>query len=244
MRVVEKIRSMVSCVSFFVLLAGLLGGCTEQSVGTDAGTPDLGFADVGFPKETVHLNQWHPETLDDLGSASLEPVEQIACRKPQRMSVDQIRRSVPHIMAGAYWDYGIPPATPTNILDLIARTLGEADYISSNSDDREVSPLFMKFMDNMASKVCINAILHDNGAAEEDRVVRRYTDPAENLRYLRLKFHGIWIPPNSTEGIEDLLKLYSDLEAHDPFTNLSDPEVFQWYGVCVAMLSSPEFFAY
>jgi hypothetical protein len=220
--------------------------CAQDAVIPDAGIPDLGFADVGFPQEDEHIDQWHPTMLNQVGPATLEPVEQITCRSSQRMSVDQIRRSVPHIMGGAIWDIGIPATLEINVLDIIGVTLGEADYITVNSDNRQPSPLFMKFMDNMATKVCINAYLSDSVITDqEQRVLYRYADPAENLRFLRLKFHGIWVPPNSNQGIEDLLQLYTDLGDNDPFINsVADRELFKWFGVCVAMLSSPEFFSY
>lgn len=228
----------------------VLTACPEtSSTSADGGfidgpAGDGGYIDAGFPDENVFTDTFHPSVYDTKGPAIVDPIDVVSCREPQRLSVDHIRKSVPFLLAGAKWDLGIPPAENFDILELLSRTLGEADYLTVTSDNRDPNPLFMKFMDNMASKVCINALLHDAGAAEEDRVLRRYQDPWENLRFLRLRFHTIYVPPNSNEGLEDLHQLYLDLAPLDPFPQLEDPGLFQWYGVCVAMLTAPEFFAY
>jgi hypothetical protein len=232
------------------LLLPLLVACPDTSSqsadgGFVDGPPgDGGFIDAGFPDENVFGDMFHPSPIDPKGPGIVDPIDVVSCREPQRLSVDHIRKSVPFVLAGARWDLGIPPAPNFDILELLSRTLGEADYITVTSDNRDPNPLFMKFMDNMASKVCINALLYDAGAAEADRVLRRHADPWENLRFLRLRMHTIYVSPTSTEGLEDLHQLYLDLAPLDPFPQLNDPELFQWYGVCVAMMTAPEFFAY
>ena len=134
-------------------------------------------------------------------------------------------------MGGNTWTLG-----PREGFDVLSRTLGEADYLEVTESNTTPNPLFAKFMDDMASQVCEKALRSD--AEQGTDIVVRYDDVYEHLRFLRLKLHGIYVPPESTEGLEELKTLYDDIywEIHNVYQS--------WYGVCVAMLTAPEFLSY
>ena len=48
--------------------------------------------------------------------------------------------------------------------DVLSRTLGEADYVEVTENNVEATPLFAKFMDDMAAQVCSKAL--DPGCAD------------------------------------------------------------------------------
>jgi hypothetical protein len=98
----------------------------------------------------------------------------------------------------------------------------------------------MKFMDDMASYVCSKAVEADlkNPDNTTRTVVRHPNDAEQTLRFLRLKFHAVFVPKDSTKGIEKLRKL------HDAIMTKTSSETKAWTGVCIAMLASPDFFAY
>ena len=160
-------------------------------------------------------------------------------RSTRRVSVAQMRKAIPALFNGLTWTGG-NPRNPVPMFDLMARTLGEANYLSSTEENLEPNPIFAKFMDDMAGQVCAAAVAADRAApAAQDKMVLPYAaDPARNLRFLRLKLHGIYVPENSTEGLENLQALYDGVLGE---TSSADQA---WTGVCIAMLTAPELMAY
>ena len=152
-------------------------------------------------------------------------------KSARRLSVDNLRQSIPMLMGGNTWTFG-----PRDAFDLLSRTLGEADYLEVTESNTEPNPLFAKFMDDMAGQVCDKAIRSD--AEEGTQLIIRDDDVYENLRFLRLKLHGIYVSPDSREGLSDLKLLYDDI-----FSELQNAHQ-SWYGVCIAMLTAPEFLTY
>jgi hypothetical protein len=155
------------------------------------------------------------------------------------MSVDQLRRSIPMLFGGITWTVDVQ-GRPVNVFDSLSRTLGEADYIQVTESNGDPNPLFAKFMDDMAGQVCGQAVARDGQTPEASSrlVVREPGDPEANLRFLRLKLHGIYVPEGSTEGLGELRGLYEDILGD------TGDAAQAWVGVCVAMLTSPEFMAY
>lgn len=185
----------------------------------------------------------HPMPIapSEIGEAELEPSQEAedAGKVARRLSVDQLRRSIPALFGGITWTVRQGQRDVIGF-DALARALGEADYIQTSASNLDPSPLFAKFMDDMAGDVCAKAVAHDRAAAtpRNDRVLIRRDDPDANLRFLRLKLHGLLVPMSSRAGIEDLRILYDEILAE----TRSEDEA--WTGVCVAMLTAPEFMAY
>ena len=97
--------------------------------------------------------------------------------------------------------------------------------------------LFAKFMDDMAASVCRQAVERD-AAGGSPKLVVAHEDVTDNLRFLRLKLHGLHVPEGSAEGLEDLRALFDEI-----LTATNDPNQ-AWWGVCIAMLTAPEMLAY
>lgn len=157
-------------------------------------------------------------------------------RTSRRISVLHLRTIVPQVFNGLNWTGN----NNVKMLESLGRTLGQADYVYSNQSTNKPTPLFMKFMDDMAGQLCSKAIAADkkNDKTETRMVLRHERSPDTNLRYLRLKFHTIYVPEDSKDGIKHLRTLY------DKVLQLKGNSNDAWYAVCVAMVSSPEFFAY
>lgn len=190
--------------------------------------------------ETLYPDSWAHAMPEDRGTATILPTPEEAeeGRFARRMSVDQLRRSIPVLFDGITWNVAGRNGA-TSGFDVLSRTLGEADYIQSTSHNEEPSPLFAKFMEDMAADVCNQAIRADlEAAAGAPRlVIMDEADVDGTLRALRLKLHGLYVPDGSTDGIDDLRALYDDVASTQP------PQV-AWFAVCIAMLTAPEFMAY
>jgi hypothetical protein len=197
---------------------------------------DAAKAPLPPPGEQIHGDAWDPNDPSPIGPAVLTPGEAGSGKSARRMSVDQLRRSIPALFGGETWTIQINRLEGT-AFDLLARTLGEPDYIQVTEANEDPSPLFAKFMDDMAGDVCGKAIERDQTGTGE-KLVMRHEDVDANLRFLRLKLHGIYVPDGSMEGLGDLRQLHDELlaDGNDPGN--------AWFGVCVAMLTAPELMAY
>ena len=190
------------------------------------------------PPEIRHTDTFEPSGPTPRGPGVLRPGLDDRGREARRMTVAQLRASIPALFDGVVWE-GQVGNLRAPMFDLLSRTLGEADYLQITQENTDPSPLFAKFMDDMAGMVCSTSVTNDRAKPAADRVVMPYdTDVAANIRWLRLKLHGIYVPEGETDGIEDLVQLHTDI------TNDTGDADQGWTGVCVAMLTAPEFLAY
>jgi hypothetical protein len=221
------ISTKAPCVLIFTVMLLSLVSCG----GTESSTTTPETTYPGTPEEVS------PEAQ---GPGNLDPYIEVEGKSTRRLTVDQLRRSIPALFGGITWTYQDQRRGEIQLLDGLSRTLGEADYIEVTIPNEEPNPIFHKFMDDMASQVCEKALILDEGAGSPaDRVVVRYPeDPDANLRFLRLKLHSIYVPEDQTEGIEDYRQLYDDIRSE------TGQDHDAWLGVCITMLTAPEFMAY
>lgn len=183
---------------------------------------------------TEHPTQWEDLLPTDHGEVSVYPQEEIFGKRARRISVDNLRQSIPAMFGGITWTN---PNGTQNQFDKLSQTLGEANYLNVTQENTEPSPLFAKFMDDMAGNVCEKALRGDADGSSQHIIM--YPDDIDaNLRFLRLKLHGIYVPEDSNESLTDLRQLYDDILA------LNNQPAEAWYGICIAMLTAPEFMAY
>ena len=176
----------------------------------------------------------------------------------KRLSVEQLRRTLPALMGTdksgnpITWRDGQSPGLDTN-----AAALGEADYIYVTADETAPGPLYVKFMDDAARSVCDQALEADQARpSAESRVLLRHvgftdtvaskpTQVDDNLRYLRLRFHGAWTPGDAAT-IAPLRTLFAD--SVTALAGTSTPTEAQvmagWRAVCVSLLTAPELHLY
>lgn len=217
-------------ISIFILAPLFAVACNAQNPET---TPPPG----GDPMFRDH---WTDTSPDNRGPGSVDPVVRADSegKVARRLSVDELRRSIPEIFGGITWTVPVGRNEAVGF-DQLSRTLGEADYIQSTVNNLDPTPLFLKFMDDMAGDVCEKAILQDAGTTRPaDRIIVRETNIDANLRYLRLKLHGLHVADDAMDGLVELRALYDDIVAES-----GDPND-GWFGVCVAMVTAPEFLAY
>lgn len=221
---------IVSLKIVFTLLAGMaLTACGQTASGDngDAPTPPIAN-DMGIAAD-------QGQTIGT--DAGLQ--EQPDLRSSRRITVDQLRRSIPLLFGGETWTTRFQQRE-VEVIDGLARTLGEADFLEVTTPNVEPGPLFQKFMDDMAANLCTKSVIADLSGGGEGLVVRHGDDIEANLRFLRLKFHAIHVPEDAapeTDGLDALRALYADLAAaHDANT--------AWIGVCIALVTAPEFLAY
>ncbi|MEE2836571.1 MAG: hypothetical protein VYB65_11210 [Myxococcota bacterium] len=204
----------------------LLAGCTAlepPAAPVQAPAPPAHFQDHWSPAEQANERQaWaHPDQV---------PMGQM----PRRLEVEHLRQSIPRLFGGIQWQ----DRNENSMWDVLSRTLGEADYVEVTENNVEATPLFAKFMDDMAAQVCSKALDRDAQTAEaEQRLVLRHADVKANLRFLRLKLHGVMVDADNDAAIQDYHQLHQEISAQATMGQA-------WLGVCMAMLTAPEFLTY
>jgi hypothetical protein len=176
-------------------------------------------------------------------------------RLPQRLTVSMLAHSLP-IVAGDDADgqpirWTIPRGNGRQVdalsPDGLARTLGHPDYIQITEEPAEPTPLYAKFMDDMARDVCTKMVRADAaiGATGERTLTRSAPLDGEveasalrrNLRYLMLRFHAHKVDDDDVAGVADLQELFETAAA-------GGQTRAGWAAVCVALFESPSFHIY
>ncbi len=182
----------------------------------------------------------------------------VASGGAQRLSVAQLRSSLPVILGAdgsgnpVTWRVGAAVG-----FDSRSATLGEADYLNRVDDDLEPSPLYLKFMFDMARDSCNRVITADAARAPSAKVLTRFVNATDtvasakanvdrNLRSLRLQFHGIKVADADDAGIAAYRKLFDDTvkAAAGAGTPNAGHVTEGWRAVCVALLTAPEYHFY
>jgi hypothetical protein len=181
---------------------------------------------------------WIPTPPTDRGPIDVVDIEVADGKAARRVTIDHLRRSIPALFDGITWSGGRNNAT--NMFNSLSRTLGEADYLQVTEANEDPTPLFAKFMDDMAGNVCQQVVTRDAArTTAADRVAIAWPDDVpRTLRFLRLKLHGLHVPEGSMDGLTELAALHAGILSNGGTANQA------WIGVCVAMLTAPEFLAY
>ena len=180
----------------------------------------------------------------------VDPSSQPQSRTARRASIEMLRRSVPVVfgndLAGQPITWMVS-STKTGF-DAYSRALGEADYADVVDENIDPSPLYVKFIDDAARDACSKVLAAD--AQRSARTLVKYaalTDTPQgapaaidrNLRYLRLRFHGLFVAPADDAPIAGLRQLLTDAIA------VNGGSVTEgWRAVCVALVTAPEFSLY
>jgi hypothetical protein len=199
--------------------------------------------EVGAPAPVLPLD--HPPVVDPLAGT--------ASAGTRRLSVAQLRESLPVVLRGHTWKVG-----NANGFDARSGTLGVPDYVSSVEENLEATPLYLKFMGDMARDACNRAVTADAAQADPaQRAVLRFVEPQEtlssspgkvndNLRYLRLAFLGLRADSPDDPAVVQLRGLFDQsVKAAASGGTPTRAHVLEgWRTVCVALLTSPEFHLY
>lgn len=171
----------------------------------------------------------------------------------QRLSIRQLAQSMPVVLGGNTW---MVSSTAQGFTSRAA-TLGEPDYINEVEENLEPSALFMKFMGDAARDGCTRTANADAALAANARVLMRFvsltdtvgsnrTGVDENLRYLKLRFHGVKVQPADTTSIAGLRTVFDAAVRGAAGSNTPTAAHVKegWRSVCVALLTAPEYHLY
>lgn len=176
-------------------------------------------------------------------------------RSTKRLTVDMLEASLPVIAgvdgAGAPITWTIKGGGNTQLAALgdnaLGKTLGRPDYAQTTDEPALPTPLYAKFMDDMARDVCTKMVAADVAAGESGaRTLTRFASLSDatdltairtNLRYLSLRFLGQKVADNDEDTVAPLLALFQAA------AGATDGKA-GWTAVCVGLLTSPAFHIY
>jgi hypothetical protein len=177
---------------------------------------------------------------------------------PRRMSADQWRASLPVIFGngvdGKPITWVVAPNKPALDVPTTSAAFGEPDYLTTTAEDLEPSVLYAKFTDDAARSVCFQVRDADlartdaktrvlvREASFVDTVASNPTAVNANLRYLKLRFHGVRVTEDA--ALEGLRKVFTASRAGSTATTPEQQGADGWLGVCVALVTAPEFHVY
>lgn len=171
----------------------------------------------------------------------------------ERLSIRQLAASMPVVLGGNTWMV----SSTAQGFNSRSATLGEPDYINEVEENREPSALFMKFMGDAARDGCTRTANADAALTANSRVLMRFvsltdtvtsnrTGVDENLRYLKLRFHGVKVQSADTTSIAGLRTVFDAAVRGAAGTNTPTAAHVKegWRAVCVALLTAPEYHLY
>ena len=240
---------------------------TSASVGVDEKAPARATenassgedeASTNLPFEHVPLDALAPPSdyatavrgdRASLGSVDVAPDPEAMSRNLRRMTIPQMRDAIRSATGGLYWS----DSNGNDILEGLEPSLGVPNYIDTTAEELEASLVFQKFLGDAARSVCSESIQNDLEMAVADRVMLRFVDPAvrwdgatageqadidENLRHMNLRITGHYVEEGDDEALRRARWLFRSV------TFATNDPAKGWRAVCVALMTSPEFYLY
>jgi len=165
-------------------------------------------------------------------------------KRIRRLTADQFFASL-EVATGQRWDDQ----------EQFAATLGRPDFAEVTVEGREMSVGFAKLAGDAARETCRRAVEQDRNTADAAArtILRRVgsteqLDPfdanvGDNLRYLVLRFHGVYATDDADRRLQPWFTLLQDgLSATDEgrFAEAED----RWIAVCTGLALHPDFLTY
>jgi hypothetical protein len=174
----------------------------------------------------------------------INPEEVPETKRIRRLTADQFFASL-EVVTGQRWDDE----------EQFAATLGRPDFAEVTAEGREMSVGFAKLASDAAHQTCRRAIDEDRNTTDQaSRVILRrigdvgQLDPFgaevnENLKYLLLRFHGVYATEDSDRRLEPWLRILQEGLTETDEARFDEGQD-RWIGVCTGMVLHPDFLTY
>lgn len=265
----RALTTLALAVGLSASLSGCIGALGDPDAG-DGESTGVGFPSAGAGNPSGGDDDDGGTGLDtnpqgDTTPLDHPPVDEGALPRPsaaiRRLSLAQLRASLP-VLFGTEED-GVTPITwrmPDGKvgLNVMAGSLGEPDYIEITEENLEPSPMYAKFMDDLARDVCDRALRADvTRPAGATRVLAREADFGDtvasdaaaiddNVRYLLLRLHAVKAAAGDDELVTPWRAVFAEATADAQDAGLDDDAATAegWRAVCVGLVVAPEFHLY
>lgn len=184
--------------------------------------------------EPVMKDEAHAPVREPVGSALYGQARQV-----QRMTSDQVRRSLEEATGEIWRDY-----------EDFAGAMGRPDLTEVTEEGQAMNSTFVKILEDAARVSCDAAVEADLGRSAEARVILRHASATDtdrgvlskNLGYLLLRFWAVDVDEYD-ERLEPWLNvLTAPNEAGEELNE--DDRLERWKLVCVGLATHPNFLTY
>jgi hypothetical protein len=151
-------------------------------------------------------------------------------RPRRRMNIDQVASSLERATGHAWTETS--SGETVRLFDQLSGSLGKPDYLASTAEDLSPGLLFQKFLDDAAKSSCTAMVEAEepaffvHGGVDDEGAVEA------NMELALLRFHG---RRASAEELQLWTGLWVQLEG------ISGEPERAWLGVCVALVTHPDF---
>lgn len=179
----------------------------------------------------------HPIPTEGLRPPSVTDPGGPPSRARRRMDLDQLDAAFQRVLGTAWVENN------QNQLTALAATLGKPDFVERTDEDLTISPLFQKFLDDAARKLCADLLAAERSRPAPARIFFTAVDVDADSRgpeldaelaYLLLRFHG---QPADGGALDVWRHLFVNVAA------AAGPSQ-AWNAVCVALITHPDFVTY
>ncbi len=260
-RIEEGPRGLVEAA----IASGELESCTVKTVwnrlvGRPMSDAEMGARLPALEREFEAHHRSYRELVRTIATSSEAQRFDDRGRASRRLDADQLRESLvtttgfkwiaPHVVFDPDSPKGSSEIPNADMIEVLAGTLGRANYETSTHDQLEPAITFAKLAGDAARASCrasVEADVSQSDAAR--RRVLRFVSPRDslssnpagvrrNLSYLALRFWGRAVAPGDAElaPLETLFERASSTPRAAP----SDA----WRAVCIALATDPKFLTY
>jgi hypothetical protein len=171
------------------------------------------------------------------------PLVPLIIRHRRRMNIDQLDKAFRRVTNGVGWD-----EDGKNQLEVLDQTLGKPDYVDVTQEDLSVSTLFLKFLDDAARWICTTHLDAELAALPGERVFWVHADPSDtwetnpeavvaNVQMLLMRYYGRRVGVDAPEM--EPWRWFFESSSH-----VSEDPRDTWHGLCVGLLTHPNFYTY
>ena len=223
------------------LLSSLLFivGCTTSDKVTPQ-DPNTQTSDTSQGDSASNQESEIPPALqnNDLGETDLFPEQEEPYRNKKRMRIEHVKDSMTLVSGGIEW-----VVNNEDKWAYYSATLGVPDFRERIREDRTVSVMFQKFLDDAASHTCEAWMTTE--ATSTQRLFFAEIEPNEmdlskirlNLVALRRRIH------NKNTAIDEPI-IDSLIDLHHVVVQRTNDPLKAWQTVCIAMFTHPDFYMY
>ena len=220
-----------------MLFFGLFIGCSDKESHTE---PEVLEPSTPIQVDTALEPTDEPPSLESntIGEGELYPEKEESYRNKKRMRIEHIKDSMVLVSGGIEWSIN-----NKDMWENYSATLGVPDFQSRVLEDRTVSVMFQKFLEDAASYTCEEWISQETSGT--DRLFFSEIEPGEldaakirlNMVALRRQIHGRSSLPD--DPIIDAL-----IDLHFTVVQRTGSVERAWITVCVGLFTHPDFYMY
>ena len=215
------------------ILFVLFIGCSEKSITEPSHR-------ARRPQEDTMVEPEEEEpslSSNERGEAELYPEEDDTYRNKKRMRIEHIKDSMILVSGGVDWI-----VDNTDMWENYSATLGVPDFQSRVLEDRSVSVMFQKFLEDAATHTCEQWIAQEVSGTE--RLFFSEIEPGELDANKSVSIWSRYVAKYTAEAPANDPMIDALIDLHFTVVQRTNSVERAWNTVCVGLFTHPDFYMY